>query len=71
MGGSPMLFAFLVALFVICAVVMVALPIGLSLQSYFRNRGRRTVICPENHQPVTVEARQQLRLLHRVAWAGA
>ena len=34
---------------------MVALPVGFSLQSYFRNRGCRTVVCPENHEPVTVE----------------
>ena len=42
-------------LFFIGAILLVALPIGVSLQSYFRNRGRRTVICPDNHQPVTVE----------------
>jgi len=46
---------FPIALFIIGAILLVALPIGLSLQSYFRNRGRRTVTCPENHQPVTVE----------------
>ena len=39
---------FPLALFLIAAVVLLALPIGFSLQSYFRNRGRRTVICPEN-----------------------
>jgi len=50
-----MLAAFLIGLFVIGAVVLVALPIGFSLQSYFRNRGRRTVVCPDNREPVTVE----------------
>jgi hypothetical protein len=50
-----MLSAFLVALFIIGAIVLIAMPVGLSLQSYFRNRGRRNVICPENHEPVTVE----------------
>ena len=50
-----MLAAFPLALFIICAIVLVALPIGISLQSYFRNRGRRTVICPDNHEAVTVE----------------
>ena len=50
-----MLAAFLIVLFIIGAIVLVALPIGLSLQSYFRNRGRRTVICPDSHEPATVE----------------
>jgi len=50
-----MLATFPLALFLIGAVVLLALPIGISLQSYFRNRGRRTVICPENHKRVTVE----------------
>jgi hypothetical protein len=50
------MFAFFpLALFVVGAILLVALPIGISLQSYFRNRGRRTVVCPENHEPVTVE----------------
>lgn len=47
--------AFPLALFVIAAIVLVAAPVGISLQSYFRNRGRRSVICPENREPVTVE----------------
>lgn len=46
---------FPLALFLIAAGILVALPIGISLQSYFRNRGRRTVICPDNREPVTVE----------------
>lgn len=46
---------FSLILFVIGAILLVALPIGVSLQAYFRNRGRRTVICPDNHEPVTVE----------------
>ena len=50
-----MLPLFPIALFVIGAIVLVALPVGVSLQSYFRNRGRRKVICPENHKPVSVE----------------
>ena len=44
-----------IPLFLIAAVVLLALPIGISLQSFFRHRGRRTVICPENREPVTVE----------------
>jgi hypothetical protein len=47
--------AFPLGLFLIGAVVLVALPVGLSLQSYFRSRGRRAVVCPDNQQPVTVE----------------
>jgi hypothetical protein len=47
--------AFPLGLFFIGAVVLLALPIGFSLQSYFRNRGRRAVICPENRETVTVE----------------
>ncbi len=46
---------FPIALFVIGAILLVALPVGISLQAYFRNRGRRTVTCPENHEPSTVE----------------
>lgn len=46
---------FPIILFILGAILLVALPVGLSLQSYFRNRGRRTVICPENHESVTVE----------------
>ena len=46
---------FPLALFLVGAVVLLALPIGASLQSYFRNRGRKTVVCPENHQRVAVE----------------
>jgi hypothetical protein len=50
-----MLASFPIILFIIGAILLVALPIGISLQSYFRNRGRRTVMCPDNHQAVTVE----------------
>ena len=51
--------AFPLGLFFIGAVLLVALPIGISLQSYFRNRGRRSVVCPDNHEPVTVEVDNQ------------
>ncbi len=50
-----MLVTFPLILFIIGAILLVALPVGISLQSYFRNRGRRTVVCPENRAPVTVE----------------
>ena len=47
--------AFPIVLFIIGAILLVALPVGISLQSYFRNRGRRVIICPENQRPETVE----------------
>jgi hypothetical protein len=50
---------FPLALFLIGAVVLLALPMGVSLQSYFRHRGRKTVICPENRELVTVEIDNQ------------
>jgi len=50
-----MLAAFPLALFVAGAILLIGLPVGISLSSYFRNRGRKTVICPENHESVTVE----------------
>jgi hypothetical protein len=50
-----MLALFPILLFIAGAILLIALPVGISLQSYFRHRGRRTVVCPENHEPVTVE----------------
>ncbi len=47
--------AFPLALFLIGAISLVALPVGVILQSYFRNRDRRTVTRPDNQEPVTVE----------------
>ena len=57
MAGELMLtFAlFPLALFFLGAVLVTGLPVALSLQSYFRNRGRQSVICPENGEPVDVE----------------
>lgn len=60
---------FPIALFIIGAILLVALPIGISLQAYFRNRGRRTVMCPDNHQPVTVEV--DSKFAFRTALRGA
>jgi hypothetical protein len=47
--------AFPLALFFISAILLIALPVGMSLQSYFRNRGRKSVVCPDNRETVTVE----------------
>lgn len=51
-----MLATFPIALFIVGAVILIGLPVGFSLQSYYKNRGRRAIICPENHQPADVEA---------------
>ena len=47
--------AFPIALFLIGALIMVGLPVAFSLQSYFKNRGRRSVVCPDSGQSVDVE----------------
>jgi hypothetical protein len=46
---------FPLALFFLGAVLVTGLPVALSLQSYFQNRGRQSVACPENGEPVDVE----------------
>ena len=60
--------AFPIGLFLIGAVILVGLPIAFSLQSYFKNRGRRTVLCPENHRAVDVETDRKFAFLS--AWRG-
>ena len=51
-----MLATFPIALFIIGGIIFIGLPVAFSLQSYYKNRGRRVIICPENHQPADVEA---------------
>ena len=46
---------FPIALFFLGAVLVTGLPVALSLQSYFQNRGRQSAICPENGEPVDIE----------------
>jgi len=46
---------FPLALFFLGALLVTGLPVALSLQSYFQNRGRRAAICPENGEPVDIE----------------
>lgn len=48
--------AFPIALFIVGGIILIGLPVTFSLQAYYKNRGRRSVICPENHQSVNVEA---------------
>ena len=54
-GGPRMFSAFPITLFIIGALMFIAFPVGFSLKSYFKNRGRRAVTCPENHHRVDVE----------------
>jgi hypothetical protein len=46
---------FLIPLFLIGALLVTGLPIALSLQNYYQNRGRQSVTCPDSGQPVDVE----------------
>jgi hypothetical protein len=46
---------FPIALFFLGAALVTGLPVALSLQSYFQNRGRQSAICPENGEPVDIE----------------
>ncbi len=54
--------AFPIVLFFIVAAVMVGLPVTFTLQSYYKNRGRRPVMCPENHQRAEVEVDRKFAL---------
>jgi hypothetical protein len=46
---------FPILLFLLGVVILCGGPVAFSLQSYFKNRGRRSVVCPGNHLPETVE----------------
>jgi len=46
---------FPLALFFLGAALVTGLPLALSLQAYFQNRGRQAAICPENGEPVNIE----------------
>ena len=47
--------AFPIVIFFIGAAVLVGLPLTATLRTYFHNRGRRQVVCPEDHQRAEVE----------------
>ena len=51
---------FPIILFFLGAVLVTGLPVALSLQSYFANRGRRAAVCPESGQPVDIEIDHEL-----------
>jgi hypothetical protein len=49
-------FAFFpIVLFFLGAVLVTGLPVALSLQNYYKSRGRQGVTCPDSGQPVDVE----------------
>ena len=46
---------FPIVLFFLGAILVTGLPVMVSLQNYYQNRGRQPVICPDSGQPVDVE----------------
>jgi hypothetical protein len=46
---------FPIALFFVGAVLVTGLPVALSLQSYYQNRGRQSALCPDSGQSVDIE----------------
>lgn len=46
---------FPITLFIIGSLMFIAFPVVFCLKSYFKNRGRRAVTCPDNHREVDVE----------------
>jgi hypothetical protein len=59
---------FPLALFFLGAVLVTGLPLAMSLQNYYRNRGRQSAICPENGEPVDVEMDNKFAFW--TAWRG-
>jgi hypothetical protein len=55
-------------LFLVGAALLLALPLLASADAYFRNRGRHSVVCPENHQSVDVELDNRFAFF--TAWRG-
>jgi hypothetical protein len=53
---------FFVPLFFLGAVLLTGLPVLVSVQDYYRNRGRQTVACPETGEPVEVEVDRKFAL---------
>ncbi len=59
---------FPIVLFFLGAVLVTGLPVALSLQNYYRNRGRQSVSCPDSGQPANVEVDRKFAFL--TAWRG-
>ena len=47
--------AFLIVLFFIAAAILVGMPLVSTLETYFKNRGGRQVVCPDDHRRAEVE----------------
>jgi hypothetical protein len=59
---------FPIVLFFLGAILVIGLPVALSLQNYYKNRGRQSAICPENGQRVDVEMDNKYAFW--TAWRG-
>ena len=46
---------FPIVLFFLGAILVTGLPVALSLQNYYQNRGRRSALCPDSGQPVYIK----------------
>jgi hypothetical protein len=56
------MYVFPLAIFFIGAAVLVGLPLTSTLQTYFKNRGRRPVTCPDDHKAAEVEIDRKFAL---------
>jgi hypothetical protein len=59
---------FPLALFFLGAALVTGLPLAMSLQNYYRNRGRQSAICPENGEAVNIELDSKYAFW--TAWQG-
>jgi hypothetical protein len=59
---------FLVPLFFLGAVILTGLPVLVSLQDYYRNRGRQAVTCPDSGEQAGVEVDRKFAFM--TAWRG-
>jgi len=54
--------AFPIIIFFIGAAILVGLPVASTLQTYFKNRGRRAVVCPDDNQCAEMEVDRKFAL---------
>ena len=54
---------FMIPLFFIGAILVTGLPVALSLQNYYKNRGRQSVVCPDSRESVDVEVDRKFAFL--------
>jgi hypothetical protein len=59
---------FLLALFFLGAFLVTGLPLAMSLQNYYRNRGRQSAICPKNGEAAHIE--MDYKYAFWTAWKG-